>query len=103
MPFISFVIPSQHNNVVQGHFKAHHTTKELQYEGMLSTVTELLVLSSMDGIVRSYSTFAELAAQSGLIPPIFVDFMGGESKRMEGHIRSHDSAQVENILAHCAK
>ena len=97
-------LPWQHNNVVKGHFNAHHTTKELQYEGMLSTVTELLVLSSMDGIVHSYSTFAQLATHSGAIPPLFEAVMGGRFDRMDGKIRHRGSPQAgKAILAHCAK
>ena len=53
---------------------------------MLSTMAELLVLSSVDGIVRSFSTFGELAAQSGLLPAVFEDVMGGEFNRMNGSI-----------------
>ena len=97
-------LPWQHTNVVNEQLKAQHITKDLQYEGMLSTVAELLVLSSMDGIVRSLSTFGELATRSGLIPPLFEAVMGGRFDRMGGNIRHRGSPQAEKaILAHCAK
>ena len=104
MPFISFGIPSQHTSALKGHSNARHSNKELQYKGMLSTVTELLLLSSMDGIVRSYSTFSYLAGQSGVIPPLFEAVMGGDIKRMDGVICHRGSPEgVKAIYGSCGK